>query len=124
MIIMRKILLLMTLLTLVFSITVNGENIAEFNYSSFKGASLLDFTLTADLTDNIVVKGTYSIADTIIGDADKFDIMSGYKVQGKSTLIFLVGMRKSEYDTGLLLSGDFRSPMLNKETPLFVQDVL
>lgn len=115
---MRKNIILMALLLLVFSITVNAKNIAEFNYSSFKGASLLDFTLTADLTNNIVVKGTYSIADTIIGDANKFDIQGGFRSERYGT--WLAGIRKSGNNTGFLLTTNLRGPAFGEDVPFFM----
>lgn len=115
---MRKNIILMALLLLVFSITVNAKNIAEFNYSSFKGAFLLDFTLTADLTNNIVVKGTYSIADTIIGDANKFDIQGGFRSERYGT--WLAGIRKSGNNTGFLLTTNLRGPAFGEDVPFFM----
>lgn len=115
---MRKNIILMALLLLVFSITVNAKNIAEFNYSSFKGASLLDFTLTADLTNIIVVKGTYSIADTIIGDANKFDIQGGFRSERYGT--WLAGIRKSGNNTGFLLTTNLRGPAFGEDVPFFM----
>ncbi len=112
----------------ILSFIAFAENISETTYTIFDGGSMLDITVTADIGDNIAVKGTYSIVDTIIGSANKFDIMGGFKINTEestntkeSTLLFLGGMRKSEYNTGLLISADFRTKYSEK---IFMHDIL
>lgn len=124
---MRKTIILLVCLVVALTFNVYAENVGEVKYSSFDGGSLIDFSLTADIANNIVVKGTYSILDTFIGDYSKFDIMGGYKTKyvdknnKESTMLFLAGMRKSEDDTGLLLSADIRTEYSEK---VFMHDVI
>ena len=119
---MKRMFLVMMVLV-VFSIPVYATSL-EFNYSSFTGASMMDFILTTELTENIVVRGTYSSASTLFGGGSKFDIQGGVKMQKESTILLLAGIRKGEHETGLLISGDFKSPYINENTPLFMHTMI
>lgn len=122
---MKKTIILLLTFICAVSFCASAEHIAETTYTSIDGISLLDFSYTGDLISNFVVKGTYSVIESL----SKFDIMGGYKVNigagayyNNATLLFLAGMRKSEFDTGLLLSADFRTNMNSKK--VFMHDIL
>jgi len=124
----RKTILLLLAMVFALSFTVYAESISEATYSSFDGGSLIDFSIAGELGSKFVVKGTYSIVDTIIGDYNKFDILGGLKIDveasgntKKSKIYLLGGMRKSEFNTGLLLSADIRTDYSEK---IFMHDTI
>ena len=121
---MKKILILTIVSIFILSAGVGATTISDLNYSSFDNGSLLDFTITTDVSEKIVVRGTYSIMDTILGSYNKFDILGGYKYVDKkndSTYLFMGGYRLGEVENGLLLSGDIRTNLTDK---YFMHDIL
>jgi len=121
---MKKILILTMVSIFALSVGVGATTISDMNYSTFDNGSLLDFTVTTDVSDKIVVRGTYSIMDTIIGSYNKFDILGGYKYidqKNNSTYLFMGGFRQGEVENGLLLSGDIRTNLSGK---YFMHDIL